>query len=1183
MGRITLPSKISNWTIIKLFMLSVLIFTGYYFYPNLISNQNTNQEDDWSQVLAATTETEDVYKVTNYLMKDVIRPECDDSQPFMDFFCTKTTYSIKTVDQQITNIVTVNRLPTFGVSSVSDFSSNTSFNNTYTTSYAVSTTVTSTVAVPNVQINSSGIEYYGNPVLENISGVPLLVYYGGFYEILLNTNPQSVVNITRSFKTFGNVGYTAGCKSSWFPSSIAKKNNTVIFGGGGLEDLLENRCYERKDPQGGWGTTYRGNVECLRRAQTLGVPLESNCRLSATESCWDRRYQCVTLNKEGYSQYYNYPNITRMSFNVAPSSFSGPRLSLNPNIFVNQGPSSGGSATRDAKSYCIGKSKNNCAAPFSELEYGINMVLRVSSSGDNRHEWSNASAIKFPNYGIFKDNKGDYKDFYNRVYYGFNPTLQNQSSLNWVFGGYDSPLAAYNLKNRVDLVRIYFPGSSDWYYKYRIENYKFEPVPSLLTFEVVPKLGVGSGVLADYVSDKYYFTLQYANSNLVFKRFEFSGYMGNQPTQTKFIALRNVSLSYLKNVSFSVNSGNDVDILIAPNFVDSKNNLSAKSRMFRAEKFNSPTGTHRLFELNETNGGYKFPSLGPGNNAPLTFRYYNNDDANTDNDYAIFVSRNYVLTSKVPPTTPECVPNYNLVAGGLTLINTDPNSINKGIVPSAIDTTTSTYNLNYTFNSAINLSCPSGIVNVPAGTKMYLTLYDGITSAPLPTTLAANLLSDRKSFNFLNVKSPNFEKYFYKISFNYNGTVYNYPSLGIDPNRYYTLQSFINIFTYLDNQDQDPFADAKMVVTKTFKNVTPQQRNLTAPDGESSFTLHKDTFSNFFWDHDLSKSGNTLIDNVKYKICFTNTADTKVSRIGFTNSTTTSTSSISNNYFTGTINNGCLDLFYKSNVVNSYNLVPQSLDIYLTSGNVQPPTSYLNFRVNGNTMIKRSSDVKFYTTSDVDKRYEGVYVSGSAQGGKNFRLSNTLMGPSYFNIPYFDKLTKAFNFSYTENLVDYALPETQVTSLLLTDTKPSGSVNNFNKIDAFNSVPVSATPTIIYVAKNKQLYFDLTDLNIYNNLENVYFVSTDKSNIKERIVFHVDCSDLENYSLICGNRAVYHLKGGIYGDFKLIGNLSTQNEDRSFINISQNPDVLIYLQQDLRSYKMFNVTRSKTIFKYFND
>jgi len=1194
MGRITLPRKIQKRTIIKLFMLSVFIFTGVYLYPVLKNSQEnlSKSEDNWGEVLASTSNTQ-MSVVQVYYMGDAVRPDCDDAQPLLGYQCmkpvTQTTASDSIEIKEQKSVELFNQIQ--GTSSLQN----------YSRVYNFGTTDSSLINYTSGTVTSDYKEtpmYWGNPTLEEVNGIPVLIYMGGFYEIDLNRGKQRLINISRFFSTrTANVGFTSGCNNYWFPSSVVRKGSTLLFGGGGLEDLVQDRCFKRNDTgspdDNSWGTTIRGDGVCATYAKNLALPLNPGCRPTATESCWNKSYQCGLLKPEGVaspdsSQYYPYPVFTAARFSNRGNEATKPgqllsRLKLtSTNVF--QGEHSGGAGIRDAHTYCFGKTLTDCTSALAYVEYGDNLNARVSIGVDGsitNNKYGQVNTAKYVYYGIFvKDSSVNYKNFFKRFYKGPTASWQDQNGISAVFGGFDTPFFAYALPERVDFFQIYYSGtqSDTRFIKYRVVNGDINPAPNIVGFERVSPKDIASGVRADFVSDKYYFTVQNLNNNLLVKRFQPTGWNQDSVTAYSVVTLNNVKLdSKLRNVTFSLTSNNDLDIMVAPNFKDVHENNLIKTRMFRASKFNSPNGPYSLQELTGSNGGYVFPELKPGNNTPLTFRYYNDGG----DDYAVFASKNYIYTSKLPSI---CTPNFNLVGGGLNLVNTSPLSLNKGILPNTTDADNSNYDLNFNFNSAINLSCPTGIVQIPAGTQMTLTLFDGITSAPLPTTLSANLLTDRRSINFTNVVSPNFKKYFYQVSFSYNGSIYKYPSSGVVQDRFYTLESFLNMYMFLDNTDQDPFPDAKMVITKTLVGApnSPIQYNLTAPDGVSEFALNNDTFKTFFWDHNMKKIGTTLVDDTKYRICITNTSDSKITRIGFNDLTTTSTTSISNNFLSGTLSNGCLDLFYKSNVGTTYNVVPQGINVYTTISTTPAPDSYLNFRVNGNAMIKNSADVKMYNTSDAEKRYEGVYVSGSPKAAKSYTPSNTLLS-SYYNIPYFSNLTKAINFSYTEDLVEYTLPTTEVTYLLLTDRKTSGSVNNYTKIDAFASIPTSFTPTIIYVAKNKQLVFDLTDLNIATPLENVYVVSTDKVNAKERIVFKVDCSDLDNYSLVCGPNAVVNIKGGIYGDFKITGSLNTQNENRTFVTITQNPEILIYLQKDLRSNKIFNVTRSKTIFKYFND
>lgn len=1195
MGRFTLPSKISKWTLVKIFMTSVLTLTGYYFYPTIENNKkNSDSREDWTEVLqAASLKPTPVYTINSYVMKDVIRPDCDKDQPFMDFFCRKTEVSTSSSGVISTKI---SRAATFGVNNAAAFSSYLANKNSTSTSI------------------EAGIEFYTNPVLEEISGVPVLAYYGGLYEVVLDQNPQRVVNLTRTFKTVGDVGYTAGCANSWFPSNLGKKGNTLVFGSGGLENYLQSRCYnQQKITNGfdtGWGTTVRGDRDCAPMALELGIPTITGCKPDADTSCWKKEYQCKTLN--GFTMYYNIPFISRVTFSKTTTDANGSVLRISALGGMKVVPSSGGAATPDAYSFCRGKTKNDCTEMVVELAYGDKQVLRCGAEGCNDY-----GTYDPPQYNMPVSLGGPTKTFYKRIYSrnGFNKVFQDSNELKFIYGGFDTPLAAFSAKNRVDLFQIDAPfwrGGTN-FRKYRLVSTLYDgmlasPAPYLLGLDWnrSETLDVKTGAIQDYVSDKYYFSLQYINNSLVFSRFLVSGFCGDWyvaskdiprpnpcpvPDTTTYnrISLPGVSLSFLRNVTFSINSNEDIDIMIAPNFKDSIDNYGAQTRMFRAQKFNSPTGTYRLYELTPSNGGYEFPNPSKltGNNAPLTFRYYNNTDSDINNDYAVFVSRNFVFTSKIPPSPPVCTPNFNLAGGGLSLVNTSPNSMNFGVSPTPdLSTDSSLYDLKFAFNSAVTLSCPSGIVQLPSGTDINLKLFDGLTSNALPNVITTKLSSDRRTFTYSDEELDNQKKYYYQINFTYDGQTYNYPATGVDPSRYFTLESFLNVYTYVEGEFPQPLPDSKLVITKSFKGAE-RQYSLSAPNGDAQFTLISSILPSFYWDHNLTRAGSILNDAVTYRLCFTNTPDTKVSRIGFAGSPNPSSTSISNNYFTGTINNGCVNLNYKSSTIASYNIIPQEIDVYLATTAIPEPSTYVNFRANGNVMIKNTTDVKIYNATGNDKKYQGTYLASSANGEKGYGLS-LFNKNTYFKIPYFSgtsKLTSALNFSWTQDLIYFTEPTTSLVketgTYLLTDRKTDVSPSNFDKIDVFTNYQ-SVTPTIIYVAKNKYLFFDLNDTNIFSSLENTYFVSTDGSNTKERIVFYVNCDDTK-YSYICTQNYEYHLKGGIYGDFKLTGKLNARNANRSFITIHQNPEILILLQKDLRSNKLFNVTRSKTIFKYLNN
>ena len=1159
MGKIKFPKKIKFSSIIKLLMLSAFIFAGFYFYPNY---NNLNQNSEVLQAVAPGPTP--VYKIDNYIMKDVIRPTCDKTQPYMDFFCQVTTTSAsKTV---ISNV----RIPTFGVNNRAEF-------NNYLTTSTISTTT----------VKNSGVEFYQNPVLEEIDGVPLLTYYGGLYEVVLGdgigSSNQSVVNLTRTFKTKEDVGYTAGCKSSWFPSNVGKKGNTVVFGGGGLEDIVHNRCYEQvvKTKDGfvtGFGTTYRGNVECKNEADRLGIPLVPGCKLSATSSCWDKKYQCQTLN--GFTLYQNIPFISVLTFGKKSPDQYGSVLNMTNVNGMRVVKSSGGSVQPDAYHICRGRTKNDCSYIMSELTYGEE-TLRCSDTECNNYGTTKSKQYGAKLWGMPPRADGSVKFFYRRVHArnGFNPALQNTNDLYFTYGGYDTPYAAYALPNRVDSFSVNVDTSKNlmWYTKYRLVENKFtidinptpydmyKKSPNDYIDRVNSTIDVRYNVLSDFVSNNYYFSLQHKNNTLVLTRFKPTGYLGSQKTSYSQITLPGISLKYGKNVSFAIDSADNLDIMIAPNFTDSINDKNAKTRVFRAKKFNSATGTYNLFELTPSNGGYEFLTVGPGNNAPLTFKYYNNTDANTANDYAVFASRNYVFSSKVA-VSKDCALDSSLVVA-----NTNPNTINNGITPSSLVGGKANFSLALNFVNPVTLNCSSSDVNIPAGTTMTVQLYDAISNTPVKTITNVTLGSNRLSLRIPAINAASNSKYLYTASFVYNGETY---TTNLNSNNYLTLESFVNINALLSLPGSTvirSLASSNITITKTFGSVTKQSN---AQINSSKFSLTSYALpasSNFFFDHNLVESNGSLTDEVSYKICFTNTSSTNIVDVellrdeSFVANTDVIDYSISNN---------CLNMNYKYPDTDSgYFMEPVTFNIYLTEGVTAAPITYGNFKVNGNVMIKNSPDMSI--VSKTDQKYQGVYVSSLNKGARSVTLDSVLSS-NYFKIPYVDNLTSAFNFEVVPDLLS-----SQTNYSLVTDSDPLKSPNNFDVIDAF-LIPQASAPHIVYLAKNKTLLFDLTNTNIEStDFDGYYFVSATSQNAKERIIFYVNCNDVE-YSLICQNKVEYHIKAGFYGDLKMTGNLNTANKSRAFVVINQNPGVLIQGQGDLRDKRYFNYTRSKTIFKYLN-
>lgn len=1151
MGKIKLPKKIKISSIIKLLMLSVFVFASFYFYPS-VNKSSQIEIKNGGEILGLSNEPTKLKPISNYNMGAIIRNECLKTQDRMDFTCEIVSPVIPPIDSSLGSLKWTQSGANFRARVAYQGVSNTTFFESSTDQTGLST----------------GRAYYGNPVIEEMLGSPILFYYGGVLQVKPETNEVRLIK--RTFETATPNTYSPGCVSGWFPSQVFKSSNKIVFGGGGLEGFFENRCYLRGDGGGvkAWGTSITG-TGCYKYALKVGIPVTSGCKATATtESCWIKDSRCQTPG--GYSQYYNFPFQTRYLF----SKNSDGNLLVARDDKDNQGPTSGGGGTRDATSICYGKDKNgSCAGGGSVLEYGTNLVLRMGATSANYYEWNKRI---YGEKSLYLRELQNYKTFVKRGFYGENPANTNETSLSWTFGGSETPLASYNLLDRVDYLSVYSSDglNSNQYNKYKMVNYTANPSPAEVGVEALSgnrKIQVTSGrTLADYSSDKYFFTLQYANGNLVLYRFSPTGW-GNKITNVSTLAINSIGLVYKKNISFSVTSQDDLDIMIAPNYYESEITATAKARIFRAKNFNAPLTTTNfkfteLTNLTQNPNGFVFDNPGPGNNTPLSFRYFNTADNDSNNDYAVFASRNYVFTAGIPDS-PDC----SFVDNSLIVSNTNPNSVNKGVSPSRLVGGNSNFSLALNFVNPVTLNCSTGVVNIPAGTAMSVTLYDAINFNPVQTFSNLTLSSNRLFLRIPNAVAASNSKYLYSASFVFNGDTY---STELTDTSYFGLESFININAFVSSPGAlsiKSLANPNLTITKTFGASSKQSSAIL---DSSSFTLTSYALpasSNFFFDHNLVDSGTGLVDEVKYKICFTNSDITKILELEFDRDDSVISNEDILNY---SINNNCLEMNYiYPDTDNGYFMEPVTLNIYLAEGVSATPPTYKNFKVNGNVMIKNSPNMG--RVSNTNKKYQGVYVSTTNKGEKSFELTPNLAS-NYFKIPYFDNLTSAFNFEVVPDI-----NSSTTNYSLVTDSSPLKSPNSFDVIDAFLITPAQL-PSIVYIAKNKTILFDLTNTNIaLQDFDGYNFVSATEKDANERIQFFINCDD-ENYSLICQDGVEYNFKGGLYGDIKITGSLNSANKDRAFIILNQNPGILIQGQTDLRDKRYFNFTRSKTIFKYLN-
>jgi hypothetical protein len=122
---------------------------------------------------------------------------------------------------------------------------------------------------------------------------------------------------------------------------------------------------------------------------------------------------------------------------------------------------------------------------------------------------------------------------------------------------------------------------------------------------------------------------------------------------------------------------------------------------------------------------------------------------------------------------------------------------------------------------------------------------------------------------------------------------------------------------------------------------------------------------------------------------------------------------------------------------------------------------------------------------------------------------------------------------------------------------------------------------IIYVSQNKGVKIDLNNTNLNNanfKLDKYIFVNLDRNN-NSRINFTVDCGNAA-YSIICTSGNKFYMKGALLGQFTIVGSILSTMTNSRFINVSENPDLILNIIPELRTKKYPMVTTSKVNLKY---
>ena len=233
-------------------------------------------------------------------------------------------------------------------------------------------------------------------------------------------------------------------------------------------------------------------------------------------------------------------------------------------------------------------------------------------------------------------------------------------------------------------------------------------------------------------------------------------------------------------------------------------------------------------------------------------------------------------------------------------------------------------------------------------------------------------------------------------------------------------------------------------------------------------------------------------------------------------------------------------------------------------------SNYGNFEVNGNVYTKTDLTEKFIVTNP-SKKLEGNFITTAPTSGSNLKsLKNasikfdypTTLPKTLFNFTVYSNSLNKFNLLVGSSTATDPNPLAPTSYISISPT----SSNNFE---------------IIYISQNKGVKIDLNNANLNNpnfKLDKYIFVNLDKGN-NSRINFTIDCTNAA-YSLICTAGNKFYMKGALLGQFTTTGKILSTMTTTRFINVSENPDLLLNIIPELRSKKYPMVTTSKVYLKY---
>jgi hypothetical protein len=242
-----------------------------------------------------------------------------------------------------------------------------------------------------------------------------------------------------------------------------------------------------------------------------------------------------------------------------------------------------------------------------------------------------------------------------------------------------------------------------------------------------------------------------------------------------------------------------------------------------------------------------------------------------------------------------------------------------------------------------------------------------------------------------------------------------------------------------------------------------------------------------------------------------------------------------------------------------------------TGGTVITDIAYSNFIVNGNVYTKTDLGENFLYTNP-SKKLEGNYITRAQTSSTNIKSINSV--DFTFNFPSLTELPQAL---------------TGFTSTTTFNTKFNLAVTNSTAVDPnplASTSYVTFTPTstnkfeIVTLSQGKGIKIDLNNTNLANTnfkFDKYLFINADPTN-KSRVNFYMDCT-LAAYSTICSG-SQFIMKGGVFGPFSLQGTITSTMNNTKFINITENPEIMLNLIPELRIKKYQMISKTKVNLKY---